>query len=321
VCKRPILARLSESALSFHIGFSAAVEILRWVQNISRTKPDASDGRFTSRRGSAAACRSAATAGFTASRTQHLHAGCVPSRTRKRPKSARKTLKSLPKPSTKSVGDSAGGRPFKLTADKRNQAAQAFWAMHVETLNWSGMTLTHYAAATKLSKSSLCRWRNLIDSGEVEIDWRARLHPSARPQISSDVSSAAKDPTTETILTDRVPDDPPRDRRSNRRSFTNEEKLAIVMEAEQPGASVAAACSAFTRVTACTLALSPIRDTRIEGFSHFVTSMTAPIASGWSVCRVGLTPTGKRRLSTAHTQNRHRGGCPKGQYRPSPGWN
>src|SRR6202140_3030152 len=35
------------------------------------------------------------------------------------------------------------------------------------------------------------------------------------------------------------------------------------------------ACSAFTRVTACTLALSPIRDTLIEGFSHFVTSMTA----------------------------------------------
>ncbi|MDR3527898.1 MAG: hypothetical protein P4L57_11510, partial [Rhizomicrobium sp.] len=26
----------------------------------------------------------------------------------------------------------------------------------------------------------------------------------------------------------------------------------------------------------------PIRDTLIEGFSHFVTSMTAPIASGWS---------------------------------------
>src|ERR1019366_5090044 len=41
-------------------------------------------------------------------------------------------------------------------------------------------------------------------------------------------------------------------------------------------------CSAFTRVTACTLALSPIRDMLIEGFSHFVTSMTAPIASGWS---------------------------------------
>src|SRR6476646_858224 len=63
------------------------------------------------------------------------------------------------------------------------------------------------------------------------------------------------------------------------------------------------ACSAFTRVAACTLALSPIRDTLIEGFSHFVTSMTAPIASGWSGCRVGLAPTGKRRLVTAHARS------------------
>jgi hypothetical protein len=67
------------------------------------------------------------------------------------------------------------------------------------------------------------------------------------------------------------------------------------------------ACSAFTRVAACTLALSPMRDTLIEGFSHFVSSMTAPIASGWSGCRVGLAPTGKRRLVTAHTRSRHRG--------------
>src|SRR5271165_17724 len=71
-------------------------------------------------------------------------------------------------------------------------------------------------------------------------------------------------------------------------------------------------CSAFTRVTACTLALSPIRDTLIEGFSHFVASMTAPIASGWSGCRVGFAPTGKRRLVTAHTRNgprRHQTYC------------
>jgi hypothetical protein len=32
--------------------------------------------------------------------------------------------------------------------------------------------------------------------------------------------------------------------------------------------------------------------------------MTAPVASGWSGCRVGLTPTGKRRLFTAHTLSR-----------------
>jgi hypothetical protein len=48
----------------------------------------------------------------------------------------------------------------------------------------------------------------------------------------------------------------------------------------------------------------------IEGFSHFVTSMTASIASGWSKsCRVGLSPTGKRRLCTAHTRGEH--------YRPA----
>src|SRR6516164_945637 len=35
-------------------------------------------------------------------------------------------------------------------------------------------------------------------------------------------------------------------------------------------------------VAACTLALPPIRGTLSEGFSHFVTSMTAPVASGGS---------------------------------------
>lgn len=31
--------------------------------------------------------------------------------------------------------------------------------------------------------------------------------------------------------------------------------------------------------------------------------MTAPVASGWSLGRVGLEPTGKRRLFTAHTRS------------------
>jgi hypothetical protein len=54
------------------------------------------------------------------------------------------------------------------------------------------------------------------------------------------------------------------------------------------------ACSAFTRVTACTLALSPYVVTRFtRGFNDFVTSIVAPVASGWSSCRVGLAPTGK----------------------------
>src|ERR1700732_525008 len=58
---------------------------------------------------------------------------------------------------------------------------------------------------------------------------------------------------------------------------------------------------ALTRVAACTLAQSPIRDPLPEGFRHFVASMPAPVASGWSGCRVGRAPTGKRRLVTAHT--------------------
>src|SRR5580693_5508360 len=53
-----------------------------------------------------------------------------------------------------------------------------------------------------------------------------------------------------------------------------------------------------------TRAVTVYRDTLTRGFSHFVTSMTAPVASGWSGCRVGLAPTGKRRLSTAHANGR-----------------
>jgi hypothetical protein len=43
------------------------------------------------------------------------------------------------------------------------------------------------------------------------------------------------------------------------------------------------ACSVFTHVTACTLALPPYFVARLtEGFNHFVTSIVAPVASGWS---------------------------------------
>jgi hypothetical protein len=52
-----------------------------------------------------------------------------------------------------------------------------------------------------------------------------------------------------------------------------------------------------------TRAVTVFRDPLSEGFRHFVTSMPAPVASGWSDRRVGLAPTGKRRLFTAHTQS------------------
>src|ERR1700751_4627391 len=59
------------------------------------------------------------------------------------------------------------------------------------------------------------------------------------------------------------------------------------------------ACLAFTRVTACTLALSPIRDTHSEGFSYFVTSIAAPAASGWS-------PRLRRSSPVVHQTENHR---------------
>ena len=50
--------------------------------------------------------------------------------------------------------------------------------------------------------------------------------------------------------------------------------------------------------TACDLHLT-------EGFSHFVISMTAPIATGWSKnYQVGFAPTEKRCLCTAHAKSR-----------------
>ncbi len=75
-------------------------------------------------------------------------------------------------------------------------------------------------------------------------------------------------------------------------------------------ASPCEACSAFTRVAARTLAPSPISDRLPGGFRHFIASMPAPVASGWSGRRVGLAPTGKRRLFTAHAI---RGNSPLGR--------
>ena len=68
------------------------------------------------------------------------------------------------------------------------------------------------------------------------------------------------------------------------------------------------ACSVFTHVTTCILAGSPTVARNIEGFSYFVTSITAPIACGWSnIAGLGSQPLGKRRLCTAYTQFRQCG--------------
>src|SRR5262245_57329517 len=100
---------------------------------------------------------------------------------------------------------------------------------------------------------------------------------------------------------------------------TPAQRLGVLLRSFSPAVSAfpervagSACASSFSRFARRSLALRPAHSRRHqfvtrypEGFSHFVTSMTAPVASGWSVRRVGLAPTGKRRLSTAHTQCRH----------------
>jgi transposase-like protein len=116
----------------------------------------------------------------------------------------------------------------------RNRAVQAFWAMHVEAMNWSGMSVREYAAALRLSPTSLRKWRDRLDDGEVDVDWRAHLHPSARPVAGT---SANRTPP-ETGRTAPSSDDPSPPRQPLRRFFTDDQKRAIALESDQPGVSV-----------------------------------------------------------------------------------
>ncbi|UVK47538.1 transposase [Mesorhizobium sp. AR07] len=123
---------------------------------------------------------------------------------------------------------------FAVSTDVRDRAVQAFWAMHVEAMNWSGMGVREYAAALQLSPYSLRLWRDRLDEGEVEIDWRAHLHPSARPSVST----SANGTPAESSLTASSKDDPGPPREPARRFFSDGEKHAIALESDQPGASV-----------------------------------------------------------------------------------
>lgn len=140
-------------------------------------------------------------------------------------------------------------RPLKLSSDARSRAVQAFWAMHVEAMTWSGMSVRAYAKAHGISRFGLQRWRDLIDANEVEIDWRAQLHPSARAQISTSAKGSAKEADTEAALTTPPVDDPETPARPTRRSFSAEEKLAIVLEVDRTGETVSSVARRHRIVT------------------------------------------------------------------------
>lgn len=62
---------------------------------------------------------------------------------------------------------------YAVSTDERNRGLRAFWAMHVEAMNWSGMGVREYAAALQLSPYALRKWRDRLEQVEKEIDWRA----------------------------------------------------------------------------------------------------------------------------------------------------
>jgi hypothetical protein len=127
---------------------------------------------------------------------------------------------------------------FGARTDTRSRAIQAFWAMHVEALNWSGMSTSEYANALLLSRWALRKWRARFDDGEVAIDWRAHLHPSARPRLSPRTSDRTKELPVESLLTTAPDLEPGPPAVRPRRNFTDAEKHAIVLESERPGATV-----------------------------------------------------------------------------------
>jgi hypothetical protein len=45
-------------------------------------------------------------------------------------------------------------RHFSVDTDVRNRGMQAFWAMHVEAMNWSEMGVREYAAALSASRAA-----------------------------------------------------------------------------------------------------------------------------------------------------------------------
>lgn len=91
------------------------------------------------------------------------------------------------------------------------------------------MGVREYAAALQLSPTSLRKWRDRLMDGEVETDWRAHLHPSARPAVST----SAKGSAPESSLTE--PPEAPE--RPVRQYFSDADKRAIVAETEARGSA------------------------------------------------------------------------------------
>ena len=137
------------------------------------------------------------------------------------------------------------GRHHPSSRSARSKAVQAFWAMHVEAMLWSGFSAQAYAKAHNLCASTLREWRIRFEETPLETDWREMCHPAARPRTLRKTSSAARQQAAELALTETAPPKPP----VTRRTFSDEEKRAIVAESEARGVTAADVCRKHGIVT------------------------------------------------------------------------
>ena len=114
---------------------------------------------------------------------------------------------------------------------------------------WSGMSARRYGAAHHISHYTLNKWVKKMEAGDLDIDWRAHLHPSALPKISTSLSTSAKGLEAASPLTEASKPDPEPVEKPQRRSFSADEKLAIVMATERPGVTVSSVARAHGVVT------------------------------------------------------------------------
>lgn len=90
-------------------------------------------------------------------------------------------LRNLPRKTSKGQHKKRQSKPrtrppryrYSVRTDTGPIALQAFWGMHVEAMNFSGMGHAEYAAALGLSPHSLRIWRDRLEQSGNEMDWRS----------------------------------------------------------------------------------------------------------------------------------------------------
>ncbi|MBI1360280.1 MAG: transposase [Alphaproteobacteria bacterium] len=137
------------------------------------------------------------------------------------------------------------GRHHPSSRAARSKAVQAFWAMHVEAMLWSGFSAAAYAKAHHLGVSTLREWRIRFEEAPLETDWRELVNPAAPPRKRRPTSSAAIRQAADLDLTESEQRPLP----TTRRTFSDADKRAIVAESEVAGVSAAMVCRSHGIVT------------------------------------------------------------------------